>query len=65
MPNLGYKIFGLFEKLDSGGDGTDTGLTLVRRIVEVRGGRISAESEGLGKGTAFHFTLADAGIRDA
>jgi PAS domain S-box-containing protein len=53
------RIFGLFNKLDANTEGTGIGLALVKRIVEVHGGRIWVESEGLGKGTTFHFTLAD------
>ena len=51
------KIFGLFERLDAGIDGTGVGLALVQRIVEVHGGRIWVESEGLGQGSTFCFTL--------
>ena len=51
------KIFGLFERLDAGIDGTGVGLALVQRIVEVHGGRIWVESEGLGRGSTFCFTL--------
>jgi len=53
------KIFGLFEKLDSTVEGTGIGLALVKRIIETHGGRIWVESEGLGKGSAFCFTLPD------
>jgi PAS domain S-box-containing protein len=54
------KLFGLFEKLDPGTEGTGIGLALVKRIVEVHGGRIWAESAGPGQGTTFRFTLAKA-----
>jgi len=57
-PRLQPMLFGLFHKLDPGSEGTGIGLALVRRIVEVHGGRIWVDSEGPGKGTTFRFTLA-------
>jgi len=57
-PRHQSKLFGLFEKLDPRSEGTGLGLALVRRVVEVHGGRIWVESEGPGKGTTFRFTLA-------
>jgi len=51
------KVFGLFNKLDAQTEGTGVGLALVKRIVEVHGGKIWVESEGIGKGTTFYFTL--------
>ncbi len=54
------KVFGLFEKLDAESDSTGVGLAIVKRIIESHGGRIWAESEGLGHGTTFFFTLPEA-----
>ena len=50
------RIFGLFNKLDPNSEGTGVGLALVKRIVEVHGGRIWIESEP-GKGTTFYFSV--------
>lgn len=54
------RIFGLFERLDQRVEGTGIGLTLVRRIVEAHGGKIWAESAGLGSGSTFYLTLPTA-----
>ncbi|WAC06093.1 MAG: PAS domain S-box protein [Methanoregula sp.] len=56
-PRFLERIFNLFERLDPSMKGTGIGLTIVRRIIEVNGGKIWAESEGLGKGTTIRFTL--------
>jgi signal transduction histidine kinase len=53
------RIFTLFEKLNPTVEGTGVGLTLVKRIIETQGGKIWVESEGLGKGTTFCFTIPD------
>ena len=50
------RVFGLFNKLDAVSEGTGIGLTLVKRIVEVHGGRIWVQSEA-GSGSTFFFTL--------
>ena len=56
-PRYHDKVFGLFERLDGSSDGTGIGLTLVKRIIEVHGGRIWVESAGEGHGSTFCFTL--------
>ncbi|MBK5276157.1 MAG: Cache 3/Cache 2 fusion domain-containing protein [Desulfuromonadales bacterium] len=56
-PRYTEKIFGLFEKLDPTSEGSGLGLALVKRIVEVHGGRTWVDSEGIGRGSTFCFTF--------
>jgi signal transduction histidine kinase len=51
------QIFGLFERLSADVGGTGVGLALVKRIIEVHGGKTWVESEGSGRGSTFWFTL--------
>lgn len=55
------KIFDLFYQLESASDraerGLGIGLSLVRSLVEMHGGRVEAFSEGLGRGSEFLFSL--------
>jgi signal transduction histidine kinase len=56
------RIFGLFNKLNPESEGSGVGLAVVKRIVEVHGGRIRVQSESspkgeAGKGSTFFFTL--------
>lgn len=56
-PNYHERVFGLFNKLDVQSEGTGVGLALVKRIIEVHGGHIWVESDGIGYGAMFLFTL--------
>ena len=59
-PCYQQNIFGLFNQLDVGSEGSGLGLALVKRIVETYAGRIWVESEGGGHGSCFRFTLPGA-----
>ena len=61
-PEYHDRVFDLFDRLDARVDGTGVGLALVKRIVEVHGGRIWVESAGEGQGSSFHFTLPGADV---
>lgn len=59
------RIFDLFTQVDSGIDraqgGLGIGLTLVRRLTELHGGRVSVASEGRGQGATFTVSLPHGG----
>ncbi len=57
-PGYQDKVFGLFEQLDQHVEGSGIGLALVKRIIEIHGGRIWVESQGIGHGSTFCFTVA-------
>jgi PAS domain S-box-containing protein len=60
-PELLPRIFDLFvqgpQEMDRSHGGLGLGLTLVRRLVELHGGSVSAESAGVGLGSAFTVRL--------
>jgi signal transduction histidine kinase len=64
-PELLPRIFDLFiqgeQGLDRGGSGLGIGLTMVRRLVELHGGRVQAASAGYGQGTELTLWLPLAG----
>src|SRR5687768_10766324 len=62
-------IFDLFTQVDGSlarsGGGLGIGLNLVRRVLELHGGRIEARSAGLGKGTEFVVHMPASRVRPA
>ena len=58
-PADGARLFQKFTRLQSGGGsyyGTGLGLFIVRRLMELAQGRVSAHSDGLGHGASFVLT---------
>ena len=66
-PDLVTKIFDLFsqvhQKSESAHGGLGIGLALVRRLVEMHGGVVTASSEGIGKGTELTVRLPVIGVQ--
>lgn len=60
-PQYHETVFGLFNKLDPATEGTGIGLAIVRRVIEMYGGRVWVESAGNGKGSSFYCNLPRAG----
>jgi signal transduction histidine kinase/ActR/RegA family two-component response regulator len=67
QPELVSKIFDLFsqvhQKSETAHGGLGIGLALVRRLVEMHGGVVTASSEGLGKGTEMVVRLPVIGVQ--
>ena len=55
------RLFGRFQRLSAkptaGESSTGLGLSIVKRIVELHGGHITAQSQGAGNGTTFTIAL--------
>ena len=62
------RVFGRFQRLSArptgGESSTGLGLSIVKRIVELHGGRISAESPGTGCGSTFTIRLPAAALSE-
>jgi signal transduction histidine kinase/ActR/RegA family two-component response regulator len=60
-PGTLRSIFGMFTQGDSASErslsGLGVGLALAKRLIELHGGTIEAESDGIGKGSSFVVTL--------
>ena len=57
-PKDGARLFEKFTRLNSAGGhyGTGLGLFIVRRLMELARGRVSAHSDGIGRGARFVLT---------
>jgi signal transduction histidine kinase len=64
-PEYHERIWAIFTTLESRDkvEGTGIGLSVVKRVVETRGGRVSVESEP-GRGAAFHVYWPTAALND-
>lgn len=62
-PHMLGKIFESFVQSNDSSAGLGIGLSLTRRLVHLHGGKVWAESEGLGKGSTFIVVLP--GVRSA
>jgi len=64
-----HRIFELFEQADKslerGNTGLGIGLTLARQLVQLHGGEIEVQSEGIGRGSTFIVRLPQARVAPA
>jgi histidine kinase len=57
QPRIFGKFYQVYSAEGKSASGPGLGLTLAKSYIELHGGRIWVESEGLGKGSRFTFTL--------
>lgn len=54
---LAARVFDMFVQAETGSGGLGIGLTLVRELTQMHGGRVAAQSDGPGMGSVFSITL--------
>ena len=59
------RVFDLFMRATSGGNGLGIGLAVAKRLVELHGGTITVTSEGIGRGSEFTVTLPQPAVTGA
>jgi two-component system, OmpR family, sensor histidine kinase BaeS len=57
LPHLFERFYRVDRSRSRAGGGSGIGLTIARHLIEAEGGRLRAESSGIGQGSTFTFTL--------
>lgn len=63
-PEHHERVFGLFNRLSGGGEGTGIGLAIVQRVMQTSGGSVRLSSRGEGDGCTFELEFEE-GVPDA
>jgi len=59
-PEHHARVFGLFNRLSTKGEGTSIGLAIVQRVMQTSGGSVRLSSQGQGDGCAFELEFEEA-----